>query len=85
VNVALSPELEALVRKMVASGQYDTPGQVVEDALLLFEEREQGRKLRRERLTRELANGLLQADNHQLIAGAEVFAGLKKQPRLASE
>jgi putative addiction module CopG family antidote len=85
VNVKLPPELEALVHRLVDCGQYDSPSQVLEDALYLLEEREQGRTLRKERLVRELASGLLQADNHQLISGSEVFAGLDKQPRRASE
>ena len=39
------------------SGYYDSPGQVVEEALLLLEERDHLRSLRRERLKRQLADG----------------------------
>lgn len=85
MNVSLTPELEALVRRLVEQGRYDTPAQAVEDALQLLEEREEGRSLRRERLRRELAAGLLQADNHQLVAGSEVFAGLVRQPKVVGE
>ena len=85
MNVKLSAELEALAKALVDSGRYDSTAQVVEEALLLLEEREQGRRLRRDRLVKELAAGLLQADNHQLVAGREVFEGLVKQPKVANE
>ncbi len=85
MNIPLPPDLEAMIRRLVDAGLFDSPAQVVEDALYLLEEREEGRRLRKERLLREIASGLMQADNHQLVAGAEVFAGLRKQPRLAAE
>ena len=73
MNFALSPELEDLIRRKVASGEYQSPAQVVEEALLLLEERDHLAALRRERLVAEVASGLLEADNRQLIDGAQVF------------
>ena len=76
MNFALSPELEDLIRRKVASGAYPSPAQLVEEALLLLEERDHVVALRRERLLREVASGILEADNRQLVGGGNVFHGL---------
>lgn len=76
MNLSLPAELEQLVREQVASGRYDSPAQVIEEALRLLEERDQVRALRRERLVKRLAEGVFQADNRQLVDGPEVFRGL---------
>jgi antitoxin ParD1/3/4 len=76
MNLSLSQELEAFVREKVESGQYASFAQVIEDGLLLLEERDHVMVLRRERLLRELANGVAQANNRQLIDAASVYRGL---------
>ena len=76
MNVTLNAQLEQMIRAKVESGAYESPSQVVEDALHLLEERDQLRLLRRERLLRLLADGVSQADNRQLVEGEEVFRGL---------
>ena len=62
MNVSLTPKLEALVAKKVASGLYNSASEVIRDALRLFEEREQLREMRLEELRREIAVGMEQAD-----------------------
>ena len=76
MNITLTAELEALIRAKVASGAYDSPAQVLEEALALLEERDNLRVIRRERLLRELADGVFQADNRHLVEGDEVMRGL---------
>lgn len=76
MNFALSPELEELIRRKVAAGGYQSPAHVVEEALMLLEERDHLAALRRERLVREVASGIFEADNRQLIDGPQVFHGL---------
>lgn len=44
--VALNPELEALVRQKVESGDFTDEASVVKEALLLLEKRDRLRKLR---------------------------------------
>jgi antitoxin ParD1/3/4 len=83
--LTLSAELEDLIRRKLRTGNYDSPTQVVEEGLLLLEERDQVLALRRERLLRELANGVFQANNRELIDGAQVFAGLRNQESAVSE
>jgi len=85
MSLSLPPHLEALVRRKVESGQYDSFGQVIEEALLLLQERDQVEKLRRERLREEVARGLYQADNRQLVDREEVFRALHRKPATASE
>ena len=76
MNVTLTTELEQMIRAKVDAGHYESPTQVVEEALQLLEERDQLRLMRRERLLRDLAAGVFQADNRHLVEGDEVFRGL---------
>lgn len=76
MNVSLSSELEAFVRQKVESGQYSSYAQVIEDGLFLLQERDQVMLMRRERLLDELAGGVDQANNRQLIGAADVYRGL---------
>ena len=77
---ALPRDLEELIRAKVASGQYDSWTQVVREALILLDERDRTRVLRRERLLHELAVGIDQANDRQLVDGPEVFRRLRNKP-----
>ncbi len=50
MNISLTPELERLVNKKVASGMYQTASEVIRDALRLLKQREETRlaELRRD-------------------------------------
>jgi antitoxin ParD1/3/4 len=85
MNFTLSHELETFVRQKIESGQYASYAQVVEEGLLLLEERDHVMVLRRERLLRELANGVAQANNRQLIDADSVYRGLIEKSRSESE
>ena len=85
MSFSLPPLLEELVRRKIESGQYDSVTQVVEAALLLLEERDQVRAIRRDRLLQEIAKGLYQADNRQLVDRDEVFRALRRKPASANE
>ena len=80
MNISLPSRLEELIRREVESGRYDSFSQVIEEALLLLEERDHVRTMRRNRLLPEIAKGVYQADNRQLIEHAEVFKGLRRKP-----
>jgi antitoxin ParD1/3/4 len=58
MNVNLTPELEALVRRKVASGMYTSASEVVREALRLMEEQDQLRALRLEQLRQDVRKGL---------------------------
>lgn len=85
MNLTLSSELEAFVRQKVESGQYSSFAQVIEDGLLLLEERDHVMVLRRERLLHELAAGVDQANSRQLIGAADVYRGLADKSSSYSE
>lgn len=46
MNVSLTPQLEAIIRKQVASGRYNNASEVVREALRLLEERDHLEHLR---------------------------------------
>ena len=83
--LSLSKEIEAYLRSKVESGAYDSPAEVVEESLLLLQERDHLRGLLRDRLLSEVASGVFQADNRQVIDGAEVFKGLFDKARTPQE
>ena len=85
MSFSLSAELEALIRRKVSSGAYDSPTQVLEEALMLLEERDHLRQVRRERLLREIASGVLEADNRHLVDAGEVFRALTARARVPDE
>ena len=58
MNVNLTPELEALVRRKVASGLYGSASEVVRDALRLMDEQDQMRAVRQEQLRQDVRKGL---------------------------
>jgi len=76
MTLTLSAQLEEFIRHKVSAGFYESPAQLIEEALQLLEERDIMRDVRRDRLQRELATGVFEADSHQLIDGAQVFRGL---------
>jgi antitoxin ParD1/3/4 len=79
MNVALPTDLENMIRAKLASGLYDSWAQVLREALILLDERDHTRVLRRERLLRELAIGIDQANDRQLVDGLEVFRRLRNK------
>jgi antitoxin ParD1/3/4 len=58
MNVNLTPELEELVRRKVASGMYNSASEVVREALRLMEEHDQMRAVRLEQLRSDIRKGL---------------------------
>lgn len=57
-NVNLPPQLESLVRKKVASGQYASVSEVVREALRLLAERDQVQALKLKKLRRDIKEGV---------------------------
>jgi putative addiction module CopG family antidote len=46
MTVQLTPKLELVIEEMLATGRFADAGAVIEEAVLLLEEREHGRRLR---------------------------------------
>jgi len=58
MEVALTKDLEELIAEQVASGRYPSPGEVVRDALRLFQEQLLLRERKLEALRRDVQIGL---------------------------
>ena len=65
MNVSLTPELERLVQRKVASGRYGSASEVVREALRVLEQEDRLRQLRFEKMQGEVAAGLRQLDAGQ--------------------
>ncbi len=68
MNVSLTPQLEALVKKKLASGLYNSASEVIREALRLLEEQDQLRQLRLKKLGQEVRAGVDQLDRDQATA-----------------
>jgi putative addiction module CopG family antidote len=62
MSIQLSPEAEALVRQLIARGDYDDPESVVDEALRVLIERDQHAKLKA-----EIAIGIEQIERGQVV------------------
>lgn len=65
MTVTLTPELEALVKRKVESGLFNSPAEVIHEALQLLNEQEELRRIRLERLRHEVQIGLDEADQRK--------------------
>lgn len=81
MNVNLTPELEELIRRKVASGLYNNQSEVVREALRLLAEQDRLREAHGARLRQALAEGLEQADRGELLEGPEVVREARESVR----
>jgi len=81
MNVHLTPELETLVQNKVKSGRYNSAGEVVRDALRLFEERDRIRKLQIRELRQKINRGWASLERGQGVDGEEFFKGLEREEK----
>jgi antitoxin ParD1/3/4 len=81
MNVNLTPELEALVQRKVASGLYNNQSEVVREALRLLEQQDRLREAHADKLRAALAEGLAQANRGELVDGRKVMSDVRKSLR----
>ena len=62
MSIQLSPEAEAIVRRLIAQGDYDNPETVVDEALRRLIERDQHAKLKA-----EIAIGIEQIERGEVV------------------
>ena len=67
MNVSLTPRLEALVRRKVESGLYNSASEVVREALRLLEEHDRVKEMKLEELRKEIQKGLDSLDRGEGI------------------
>lgn len=66
MNVSLTPTLEELVQRKVASGLYNSASEVIREALRLLQERDEVGKIRLEILRKEISVGLGQLERSEV-------------------
>jgi antitoxin ParD1/3/4 len=79
MNISLLPDLEDLIRRKVDSGEYESPSDVVIRALYLLDAHDRVRQLRLEDLRAEIAIGIEQCDQGEVVDANEVFAELERK------
>jgi antitoxin ParD1/3/4 len=73
MNVNLTPELEQLLREKLKSGRYNSASEIVREALLLLEQRDQKSTLHKEQIRNQIEEGWQSAKREELVDGDEVF------------
>lgn len=81
MNVNLTPELEALVQRKVASGLYNNQSEVVREALRLLAEQDRLREAHLKELHSAVAEGVAQANRGELTDGKQVIADVRRSLR----
>src|SRR5438045_1846174 len=76
-NVSLTPELEAFVEALVASGRYQSASEVVREGLRLVEQRDRRRVRSIEDLRREVALGMDEALRGDVVDGPSTIRRLR--------
>lgn len=73
MNVNLTPDLEQLVQSKVKSGRYNSPGEVLREALLLLEQRDEVFGIPKDEIHRQIEEGWCSAKGGGLVDGDDVF------------
>ena len=58
MKIILSPYLESLIERNVASGRFDSPSEVVREGLRLLDDQERSRNASRDELKNDLQKGI---------------------------
>ena len=81
MNVTLTRELETLIRQKVDSGKYESPSEVVREALRLLAERDEARRAQLKRLRGKVAVALAQLKRGEYVDGDVAFSDLRRKAR----
>lgn|GEM_PF-1671531 len=61
-QISLTPELEVIIQDRLASGKYNTPMEIIREALLLISDRDHFLETQKESLRRDIQAGIDQLD-----------------------
>ena len=76
MNIHLTPELAHFARSKVESGRHNSPGEVVREALLLMQQRDDLRSVELQELRNRMDAGLSEAERGQGLDGEQFMQGL---------
>jgi antitoxin ParD1/3/4 len=85
MNVNLTPKLEDMVKKKVASGLYNSASEVVREALRLMEEQDRVRAVKLEQLRQDIRDGLNSGEPTSWDPEEIKRAGRKKRAERVSD
>ncbi len=77
LTVSIPTRVDAFIKDRIASGRFETAGDVVGAAIALLEERERLREAIIDEIRREIEIGIAQADAGQVRDGEEVFREIR--------
>ncbi len=77
--IHLWPDHAALAERLVASGRFDSVGEVVMHAFRLLEDQEAAREARLAKLHAHIAEGLADIEAGRTVPAEEVFAELRRR------
>ena len=82
MNISLTAEQASFVEQLVACGEYLCPEEVVGDAVRLLRDLKELERIRLERLRKEIAIGVEQADRGELVEldMEEIKATARRRP-----
>ena len=75
MNVSLTPELEQLIRRKLASGLYKNAAEVVREGLRLLAEEDEWKA----EVRRKISEGMADAKAGRVVDGDEAFERLQKR------
>ncbi|MGK7929552.1 MAG: type II toxin-antitoxin system ParD family antitoxin [Spirulina sp.] len=81
MNIVLTPYLAEFVREKVNTHQYESPLEVIGEALRLLDQRDRDRRSRLSELQAKIQEGIDSSDRGELSDGEEVFAELEEDIR----
>jgi len=82
MQVSLTPELESIIQDRIASGQYNTPMEIIREALRLIAERDHFLETQRESLRHDIKAGLDQLDKGLAVTPTKEEVWRKIESRL---
>ncbi len=73
MNIHLTPELEQLVQTRINSGRYNSASEVVREALLLLEKRDEVFTVHKDEIRKQIEEGWQYAKRGEVMDGDEIF------------
>lgn len=79
MDISIKPELEQFLRDKIATGQYKTIDEAINQGIELLKKREEIYRGRFEELQREIMLGVAASEQGQVIEGEVLFERLKRK------
>ena len=79
MNIALTEEIEELVRRKVESGRYGSAAEVVRAGLRLLDQEDEFRSTRLATIRAQVEEGIAQAEGGELVDGEEAVARARRR------